>query len=561
VDADRLRRLTRGQRLWRLVLWLPVIAVLLGGVYPAMAVFGRSLVTDAGLDFSGFERLFSSAFYLRTVAITFVQAGLSTLFTVLLAVPAAFVLARYEFRGRRALLALSTVPFVLPTVVVAIAFTALLGPAGYINRALMGLLSASAPPIQLENTLWIIILVHVFFNFAVVLRMVVSYWSRIGFHQEEAARTLGASNWQIWWAVRLPAIMPAIKASALLVFLFTFTSFGIVLILGGPRVATIEVQIYNQTLNLFNLPLAAALSLVQALILLLVVAFFVREQRQNAAPNALAPDPHRLWPATSRERALVWFTGLGVAVLTMPPLMALLYQSLTAGANGLTMDHYFGLFRRIEGSILPIAPIDALVNSMLIAALVVVVAGVLGALGAFLVRSGSQPIQDMLLMSPLYISAVTLGVGYMIAFDRPPLELRTSWLILPIAHTMVALPFVMRSILPALRAIPGEVLDAAATLGATPLRRRRTIELPIARNGLVLGALFGFTVSMGEFGATSFLVRPDILTAPVVIYRFLGQPDPAYYGQAMALSVVLAALCGFLFLLVDGRNRSAGAMF
>jgi thiamine transport system permease protein len=162
-----------------------------------------------------------------------------------------------------------------------------------------------------------------------------------------------------------------------------------------------------------------------------------------------------------------------------------------------------------------------------------------------------------LFMLPLATSAVTLGFGYIVALDEPPLNLRASWVLIPIAHTLVAMPFVVRSILPALRAIPRTTRDAAAMLGATPLQRWRWIEMPMISRGLIVGATFAFTVSMGEFGASLFIARPDTPTIPIVIFRLLGQPGTDNYGQAIAMSVILMAVCAASFIIIE-RLRGIG---
>src|SRR5690606_8436617 len=171
-----------------------------------------------------------------------------------LAVPTAYIFTRYTFPGKNLLLSLSTLAFVLPTIVVAAAFRALIGEQGLVNNALEALFHLSDAPVQLERTLAIILIVHVFYNFAVALRMIYGFWANQSPRIDEAARVLGAHGWRLWWDVRLPMIRPALSASAALVFIFTFTSFGTVIVLGGPRFATLEVEIYQQAVNLFNLP-------------------------------------------------------------------------------------------------------------------------------------------------------------------------------------------------------------------------------------------------------------------------------------------------------------------
>jgi thiamine transport system permease protein len=158
---------------------------------------------------------------------------------------------------------------------------------------------------------------------------------------------------------------------------------------------------------------------------------------------------------------------------------------------------------------------------------------------------------DPIVLLPLGASAVTLGFGYILAFGRPPLDLRASPVLIPFAHTLVAFPFVVRSVLPALRGLNPDWQDSAAVLGASPSRAWREIDLPIIGRALLVAAVFAFTVSMGEFGATLLIARPEYPTMPVAIFRLLGQPGALNYGQALAMSTLLMLVCTAGFILIE----------
>ena len=307
--------MTSGLRYAKVLIFLLPLAFLgVFFVYPILTLFDISLRPDGVLDLSAFARLLTSAYHLETLLFTVYQALISTIATLLLALPCAFVFARYRFPGRSLLLSLATLPFVLPTVVVALAFSAVLGERGLVNDMLRLLFSLDESPIQLERTLAIIIIAHVFYNFSVALRIMTSYWSALGFHAEEAARCLGANDLLVWRDIRLPVIRPALLSAGVLVFIFCFTSFGVVLILGGIRFATLEVQIYYQAVSIFNLPLAAALSLVQIISMLVMLLVYTANQRRLQLPHqgrsALRAHSHSL-----RERAAIFITvGLDGAI-------------------------------------------------------------------------------------------------------------------------------------------------------------------------------------------------------------------------------------------------------
>lgn len=542
---------------WHLIYIVPLLFVGLFYVYPLLTLFDISLRPDGNLDLSAFIRLFSTDYYIGTLLFTIYQAMLSTASTLILALPCAYIVARYRFAGKSLLLSLATLPFVLPTVVVALAFMSLLGRRGLLNDLLATLFSLDFSPIQLERTLAIVIIVHVFYNFAIALRIITSYWSTLGFEAEEVARTLGADEWTVWRDIRLPLIRPALFSAGLLVFIFTFTSFGVVLILGGIRFATLEVQIYYQAINIFNLPLAAALSLVQIAVMCLMMVLYTRSQRQvhpSLESSASIARPIK----TKRERLIVGAALIFMCLLLFTPLLALIVRSLWT-REGLDVTNFLELAERSRGSLLFIPPIESIWNSLRFALLSMFLALGLGIIASFMIHRGTwlSRIADPLFMLPLATSAVTLGFGFVVALDEPPLNLRASWLIIPISHTLVALPFVIRSLLPALRAIPPSIREAAQVLGARPRDLLLTIDFPLINRGIAVGATFAFTVSMGEFGASLFIAQRESVTMPVVIYRLIGDPGLASYRQALAMSVMLMLVCAIGFVVIE-RVRAVG---
>ncbi|MBE2266631.1 MAG: iron ABC transporter permease, partial [Anaerolinea sp.] len=474
----------------------------------------------------------------------------STALAVVIGLPIANVVSRYRFRGRALAQALVTVPFVLPTVVVAAAFSALIGDRGLL-------------PLNLDGTLTIILIAHVFYNYALALRMISSLWAIQSPHMEEAARVLGAHGWRLWWEIRLPAIRPALLAASALIFIFCFTSFGVILILGGIRFATVEVEIYRQTSGLLNLGVAAALALLQLALMFALMLVYTRLQGGSNTDVQSAQTIVR--PVrTLRERLFVGGNIALMSVLLFAPLIALAIRSFWS-PDGWTLNYYRLLSTNTRGSVLFVPPLEAVGNSVVYALATTLLALVLGVIAAYgLARRPASKFEarltallDPIYMLPLATSAVTLGFGFIIALDEPPLNLRTSRLLIVIAHTLVAMPFVVRSVLPALRSISPNVRGAAATLGASPAAIWRLIDLPLIGRGLLVGATFAFTVSMGEFGASLFVARPDTPTLPIVIFRLLGQPGAVNYGQALALSVILMGVCALGFILIE-RARVLG---
>jgi thiamine transport system permease protein len=533
--------------------------------YPLGAILQVSAARAQGGPLAALGDVLGSPVYLSIIGFTLWQAALSTLATLALGLPGAYLFGRYRFRGQGLLRALTAVPFVLPTLVVAAAFDALLGPRGWANLALMALLRRDTPPIAFVNTLGAIVLAHVFYNATIVLRLVGDFWSRLDPKLSAAARVLGASPARAFMEVTWPLLRPAVAAAALLVFIFDFTSFGVILVLGGPRFATLETEIYRQTVFLFHLPVAAVLAVLQLALTLALTLLYSSLSRRVTVPVALRSQASVRRPlATWRARLAAGVLALGLVALLVAPLAALALRSVARleaergqvgpVQPGLTLAYYQALFVNQRNTLFFVPPAAAIGNSLAIAATVVALALALGLPTAWVLArpGGAARAADALLMLPLGTSAVTLGLGFIVALDTPPLDLRASPLMLPLAHTLVALPFVVRSLAPALRSIRPRLRQAAAVLGASPARAWREVDLPLVGRAVLVAAAFAFTISLGEFGATALLARPENPTVPVVIFRYLSLPGALNFGQAMALSTLLMAVCAAGILAIEG---------
>ena len=541
--------------------WLIIAPLLFVGiffVYPLVIIFQEGLITSQQFNIDAFGTVFASTYYRNTIIFTFWQALLSTLLTILLALPGAYVFVRFRFPGKSILSALISVPFVMPTVVVAAAFIAMIGNRGLVNVLLMDVFDLNNPPIQIERTLTIILLAHIFYNYAVAHRILSSSWTSQSKRFEEAAAVLGARGWQLWWHIRLPLLRPAILSAAALIFTYTFTSFGVIVILGGARFATIEVEIYQQVTGLLNLPVASVLSLLQMTCLFIVLTLHAINQRRNPVDMQGSPSilPH---PKHLTEIGMVYGTLILILLLITTPIVSLLLRSFIT-ETGFSLSNYLILFENRRGSVLFVAPIEAMRTSLGFALIATILSVTFGTIVAqFLHRRQTRLVRvlDPIIMLPLATSAVTLGFGYLLAFDAPPLNFRSSVWLVPVIHSLVAIPFVIRSILPSLQSIQPHYEEAARVLGASPWMVWRLVQLPLISRGLFVGAAFAFAISLGEFGASVFIARPDSPTLPIAIFRLLGQPGASNYGQALAMSAILMCVCGIAFLVIE-RFRKSG---
>ena len=541
-----------------LLLWiLPLVFLGIFFFFPLAKITQLSFARAEGGFLAGLWNALNTPTVRKVVGFTFKQAFLSTILTLAVGLPGAYLFGKFQFRGKKILRALTGVPFVMPTLVVAAGFYALLGPNGWVNEILMRIFQLETPPIQFVNSFAAILTAHVFYNTTIILRIVGDYWSRLDPRMEQAARVLGANRWKTLREITLPLLLPAIAASSLLVFIFDFTSFGVVLVLGGPLFSTLEVEIYYQTISLFNLPLAATLSLLQiGFTLILTIAYTSLIGRINQPFELSSREKSQQPLISTRSKILAGLMIVFLLVFLISPLASLGLKSFSGSGPGSppTLSFYRALGENPRESLFYVPPTTALGVSLGYGLITVVLALALGLPAAWALAKKNLTLMDKILdpvlMLPLGTSAVTLGLGFLVALDTPPLDLRTSPLLVPIAHTLVAFPFVVRSLTPALASIQPKLRQAAAVLGASPRRITKEIDLPLIGRAMLVAATFAFTISIGEFGASSLITRPEYPTVPIVIYRLLSRPGALNYGQAMALSTILmiTTLVGMLIM-------------
>jgi len=532
--------------LLRFLLWaLPLSFLLVAFFLPLSKIllltFNTSALTPDNLQIAN-----------SAISFTFYQAVLSTILTLLLGLPAAYLFARYDFRGKSLLRALTAIPFMLPTVVVAAGFSALLGPRGLFH-AFFPLSS-----FQFIGTLPAILIAHVFYNTTIIIRIVGTALASLDPKLEQVARSLGADSLHVWLNVTLPLLRPSIFAATLLVFLFDFTSFGVILLLGGSQFSTLEVEIYVQAVKQLNLPVAALLAVVQLICTLIFSILYTRFSSRST--QQLAPRSTLLRkPKTIREKIFVTsFLFLLSAFFILPlaslPIRSLFRLEADRGQRGevqygFTTDYYTELFINRRGSVFYVPPIQATLNSLIYASATVVLSILFGfpAATALARPTRLEKFLDPLIMLPLGSSAVMLGLGFIITYGK---WLISPWLV-PFVHTLVALPFVIRTLQPAIASIPQRLRQVASSLGASPFEVWKNIDFPILRRATLAAGTFAFTISLGEFGATLLISRPEYPTIPVAIERFLSQPGGLNYGQSMAMATILMLLAVTSILVIE----------
>jgi len=517
---------------WAL-LALPLAFLGIVFIWPTTALLWR------GLAGSG-EAVLGDARTWRAVGTTVGLASAGTALAVALGIPAAWALFRVTWRGQAIVRALASVPFVLPTVVVATAFSALLRSTG-----LLGFLGADQTPAAIIAAL-------AFFNVSVVIRVVGGAWAGLDPRAAIAARTLGASPRRASLRVTLPSLGPAVAAAASIVFLFCASSFAIVLVLGGTRVNSVETELWIQVNQFLDLRAAATLALLQVAIVALALgaAEWARARRDRVASGVA--DGTR--PASRRDVSRIAAALAGPALLIGLPLAGLLERSLRT-RDGWGLDHYAALLEQPARSVLPVPLWRAAVNSLEAATGAAALAMAAGlALSYALARSRRVRWAGAIAMLPLGVSSVIVGLGVLLTLARPlpwGLGVAGPVVLIAVAQAVVAFPLVVRSLVPALTSIQPELRASAAVLGASPWHVWREVEWPLIRRPVGLALGLAFSVSLGEFGATNFLARPDHPTLPTAIFRYLGRPGIDNVGTAFAASVVLAAMTGAIMMLAE----------
>lgn len=511
----------------------------------------------------------TDAYFVGVIRFTIWQAVLSTLASVALGFPLAYVFTRYDFPGKRLAKSITIVPFVLPAITVALGFTILFGRSGWINQGFIALFHLPGPPLKILYTLWAIVLAHAFYNAPLIARTVHAAWERIDPSYGESAQALGAGRFRVFTDITFPQLAPALLSGMVIVFIFTFLSFPIVLTLGGARFSTLEVEIYTQATVFFNMTNAAALALVGLLFSLLftygylrIGGFFIREtvaQRRQAA-SPLFPG----WRAALQpKRLLLWGFVLVAVLLLAGPMVAIFVDSLVnraAGGFPLTLHWYRYILQPEHNPLIGDSPQQAILNSLTFGLGAVALALPLGLAVGFVIarmRLPGRRLYDALLMAPLATSSVILGFAVLLAYRAGALGI-TGGVAIVVAHSVIVYPFIVRAVLPLLESFDRSLIEAARGLGARRSRAFFDIEFPLLTTAMLVGALFAFALSLGEMSATLMLARPGLKTMPVAVYDFLDARRTLGAASAMSTITILVSASAFAILERQGERILRG---
>ena len=477
---------------------------------------------------------------IKVVWFTLWQAAVSTILTVVLSIPGAYLLYRRSFPGEKIVNALITVPFVLPSIVVAVGFT--------VFRSVHVFFEGIGLSFLAEPIYWIIA-AHIFVNYSIAVKTIGGVWALLDYDTDSAAELDGAGRLKTLISVSLPQLRPAIFSAAALIFLFSATSFGIILVLGGGQVQTIETAIFFAATQRLDLELASALVLVQTLITTLA---FLVGTKLSVGTFSLEQvfEGTRKPKVDSRDLPAVFVSAATWVGLLAMPLVLVLVQAFTS-KGVLSLDNFANLVTRGSRDLLNISFIQAAGNSTRNMLIATFLAFVLGTLIAWLLSRTRFLFLDLVFLLPLGVSSVVLGFGFLVAFDSEWVQLRSSWLIVPLAQSLIALPIVIRLVYPALLSIGKEPIEQAQLDGATSLQIWIFVESKMTRGVLLTALGFAAIISIGEFGASSFLANGSQATIPTLLFRLISRPGDQNYGMAMAVSGVLIVLSALIVYIVS----------
>lgn len=524
---------------------LPVVALL--GVF---FLWPMALVLQAAFDAPDAWRWLADDYASGRVLGGFGQALLSLGVAVALAVPLAVLHHRWSIPGSRALLLVHAASFVLPVFVVVGGLRETLGPGGWTDRLLgVDVLTALGPwgSVALANATYNAGLL------AVLVHMALERRPRA---QEDAAATLGAPPAARWRRITWPALRPALLAAALLVFLFCLASFGVVLLLGQGRIDTLDTLLFQQLRGGFpREDRAAVLAIVQALVQGALLAGVLLLERR-AARQAAEPT-QRARPANALATGAAWM----VAALSVLPVAAILVGAFQVGGHW-SLDAWRALAGG-PGHVVGFDLAHAVTLSLGYAAAAVALALALTLLLGYAARGPTTRVVETLAFLPLGTSSVVLGFAFLLAFTgRTWLPLiGEPWGIVA-AHTLIAFPFVARTVLPALHGLDARYDAAAASLGAGLGQRIVRLHLPLLRGPIAAAVAFAAALSLGDYGASLILMTPDTMSVAVWIGRHGGPGafDPLARAQSTALAALLLVLtlaCALAALALRPRRRPA----
>lgn len=524
---------------------------------PLGSILFKGLQNDNNqFSLSGITEIIGSAYYRKIILFTFFQALVSTVLSILIGLPGAWVMSHYAFPGKKLIKAIITIPFILPSILVVLGFVLFFGKNGLLNNFLTFL---GLGKIQILYSFKAIIIAHIFYNFPIALRIISSLWEKIPQTQMMAAKSLGAGKIRVFRTVTLHQIMPAILTSSMIIFIYCFMSFAIILVLGGgPQLTTVEVEVYRLAKVTLDIQKGSSLALIQSSLTLLFMFIYSSLEKYKSYEEKLLPSSALLKQklrVNVKSILIIFYFILILILIVAPPFSVVLesfkYSRSRSGDSQFSLYWYKQIFSSANQSAFGKVALTSLKNSLFYALSTVLLTLPVSTLVSWVITRKKlifPSLTELFFLLPLGISSVILGLSYMRLSLMLPSSFKGSAILVILAHTIIALPLVFKSILSIFRKVKLSLREAALNLGASSFRTFRDIELPLIRAGLLTGATFAFAISIGEMNATLMLSQPGTTTLPISIYRLIGSYK--FFG-ACALGTILMFICLLAFLAID----------
>jgi thiamine transport system permease protein len=537
------------------LLLLPVLVFFtLFFLMPVMLFFTQAFTENGSLSLQWFTDIFTKSYYLRILSFTLLQALLSTVLSLILGIPGGWILSHYDFPGKKIITALTTIPFILPSILVVLGFILFWGRSGVVNQFLMALFALDEPPLTILYSFNAILLAHVFYNFPIALRMISSWWTRFPVSQVKAARTLGAGNWKIFRTIIFPQMVPALMSAGTLIFLYCFMSFAVILVLGGgPKYSTMEVEVYRLVKYSLDFNHGAALGIVETVVTLGLTFLYLRIEKKTSHSDSTKIQRKSIGSAKNGRKLLFLFYLAVIIIIILGPILTVAVQSfLEQRSRAVPASFSLKWYGQVFGADSRFSDLGAaFANSMGIAFFVILFTLSLGLYISWTITRKPllyPSLTESLIMMPMAVSSVILGMGYLMVLRLQVFSWMPLRLTIILAHTLIALPFAIRSLTPVFRRIRPSLLASSRILGAGTWKTLRAIELPLIRPGIITAGAFALAISLGEINATMILSDAGIITIPVAIYQLIGNYK---FFAACALGTVLIVTCLIAFLLID----------
>lgn len=524
----------------KILILLPLLLLFILFYLPLLNVISK------GVNINFFKDIFSSFYYKKIISFTIYQGVLSSLLSVLIAIPGAYLITRYDFTGKKMFLSLSSLPFILPSILTVLGFVLLFGNKGYLNRFLMSIFNLETPPLKILYSIKAVLLAHVFYNFPLAIRIISTRWKKIPYEVSEASYSLGSGRIRTFLKVTLPYLSSSIITSFTLIFLYCFMSFGIILVLGGgPSLSTIEVEVYRFARISLNIPKAASLSLIENFFTIIILFLYLRSEKNE--PKFI--DGKNLVKKINLKISLIFTLYLiPLSLILIAPLATILVSSFLkkdgfTGGSDISLHWYKSIFGGLTNSF-NLTALSAIKNSLLLGISTMVISVPLSLLVTYNInlKFKFKSLYTVAFFLPMGISSIIIGLSYL------TLNLPGSYMLIVLAHTFISLPISIRSINNVYKTVDYSLIEASESLGYNRFKTFIKIELPLIKGGIVTAAIFSFALSIGEMNASIMLAPNGFVTIPLAIYQLIGSYN--FYG-ACALGSILLLICLLSFRLMD----------